>query len=305
MVRIFVGQNNYALKKELGGIKAKFTDKYGDLALEMIDGEETPFEQIKSAVESVPFLAEKKLVIVHSLSQNKDAAEKIEALAESAESGNDLIIVEPKPDKRSSYYKYLAKNTELIEFNELDERELANWLAKEASDRGAKLSFTDAYYLVQRVGSNQELASNELNKLIDYGEGISRENIDSLTEASPQTTIFNLLDSAFSGNLEQAMDIYDEQRTQGEEPLKIFGMIIWQMHLVALVDSAKNQSDAEIMKASGLKPFTLNKSKSIARRMGRKQIKKVLSEMVELDKMLKTTPVDADDALKSLIVSIS
>lgn len=305
MVKVLVGQNNYALRRELGRIKADFIKKYGDLAIETIDGEDASYEQIKSAVESVPFLAEKKLVIIYGLSQNKDAAEKIEPLAEAAESGNDLVIVEPKPDKRGSYYKHLKKNTDVVEFNELDERQLADWLAKEAEKNGLKISFGDAYYLVQRVGSNQELVSNELKKLIDYGEGLSKETIDKLTEASPQTTIFNLLDSAFSGNLEQAMSIYDEQRTQGEEPLKIFGMLIWQMHLVALVDSARNQPDAEIMKASGLKPFTLNKSKSIARKMGRERIKKVLSEMVELDKMLKTTSVNADDALKNLLVSIS
>ena len=93
-----------------------------------------------------------------------------------------------------------------------------------------------------------------------------------MTEASPQSNVFNLLDSAFSGNLKEALEIYDEQRTQGEEPLKIFGMLVWQMHLVALVGSAKGQSDSEIMQSSGLKPFTLNKSKSIARRLGRERI---------------------------------
>jgi DNA polymerase-3 subunit delta len=302
MVRVFCGANSYMLKQELNKVKTDFIKKYGELSVEVIDGEEASYEQIKDAVNSVPFLAEKKLVIIHGLGQNKAAAEKIEELAEAA---NELTIVEPKPDKRSAYYKFLKKNAEVIEFSEPDEHALARWLVEEAGQKGAKLGLGDANYLIQRVGLNQQHLNNELNKLIDFGQGISRETIDRLTEASPQTTIFNLLDSAFSGNMAKAMDIYEEQRTQGEEPLKIFGLLVWQMHLVALVDSAKGRSDSEIMNVSGLKPFTLNKSRSIARRMGRERIRKILSEMVETDRMLKFTSVDADEALKSLLVSIS
>jgi DNA polymerase-3 subunit delta len=305
MARTFTGPNNFALKQALRGAKAEFVKKHGDLAVEAIDAEESDYNQIISAVESMPFLAEKKLVIVYSLGAVKDIAEKIERLIEATAKSNELIIVERKPDKRSAYYKYLKASTDLSEFKELDERELANWAANETKKSGVKLGFGDAYYLVQRVGTDQELVSGELRKLIDYGKGISKDNIDLLTEASPQTNIFNLLDSAFSGNYKKAMSIYDEQRLQGGEPLKIFGMIIWQMHLVALVESAGDRTDAEIMKTSGLKPYTLNKSRLIARRMGKEKIQNILNELVKLDRQLKTTSVDIDDALKNLLLTIS
>lgn len=303
--KVLTGPNSFALKQALNEIKAEFVRQHGDLAVEVIDGEEASYEQIISALESVAFLVEKKLVIVQALSSNKEAVEKIEKLIEAAQTGNDLVIVETKLDKRGAYYKYLKKDTDLNEFTELDERELANWLVEEAKARDAKLNFGDAYYLVQRIGANQRVASNELKKLIDYDKQISRSSIDLLTEASPQTNIFNLLDSAFSGDNKKLLKIYDEQRTQGEEPLKIFAMLTWQLHLVALVEAAGDRTDNEIMQASGLKPFTLNKSKSIARRMGRQKIKMTLQRLTQLDKQLKTTSVDADDALKNLLLSIS
>ena len=305
MARVFTGPNNFVLKRTLKEVKSEFIAKYGELAVEVIDGEEADYGQIISAVESVPFLAAQKLVIVYNLSANKEAAEKIEQLVKAANESNELLVIELKMDKRSVYYKYLKKNAELSEFRELDERELASWLMNEAKDKDAKLSSSDAYYLVQRIGTGQEAASNELNKLIDYGNNISRETIDLLSEANPQTNVFNLLDSAFSGENDRTLRLYDEQRVRGEEPLKIFAMLIWQMHLVAMVEAAGDRSDAEIMRASGLKPFTLNKSKSIARRMGREKIKSTLSHLTRLDKQLKTTSVDADDALKNLLLTIS
>lgn len=303
-MRVFAGPNNFVLKRELDDTKSEFVAEHGDLALEVIDAEEAGFGRLLSAVESVPFLSDKKMVIVYKLGALKEAGERVEELADIA--GNtELIIVEQKPDRRSSYYKFLKKNTDMAEFSEPDERELGEWLVKEAEKAGAKLSQRDAYYLVQRVGGNQESTYNELKKLIDYGKDISKETIDELTEASPQTSIFNLLDAAFAGNSKKAMAIYDEQRIQGEEPLKILGMIVWQVHLVAMVESAGKLSDKDIMSASGLKPFTLNKSRSIARRMGRKGIKDILDRLLKLDRQLKTTMVDADDALKNLLATIS
>lgn len=305
MIRVLTGPNNYALKQALKSAKDNFIQKYGDLSLEVIDGDESSYEHLMMAVESVPFLAPKKMLIIYGLGNIKEAAENLDTLLGAASEDDELIIVEPKPDKRSSYFKNLKKNTELTEFKEPDENELANWLVKEASNRGAKLSSADAAYLSQRIGGGQERAANELNKLIDYGADISKETIDSLTEASPQTSVFNLLDSAFSGNAKKAMLIYDEQRIQGEEPIRILAMLIWQMHLVAMVDAAEGRTDQEIMNTSGLKPFTLNKSKSIARRMGRRRISEALSSLVELDTRLKSTSIDADDALKDLLISIS
>lgn len=305
MVRTFTGPNTYALKKTLHDIKNEFTKKYGELSLEIIDGEETVYEQAIAAVESVPFLAEKKLVVANNLGLMKGIEDKIAQLVESAKNANELIIVEQKLDKRGAYYKYLKSNTDLKELKDLDERELANWLVEQANNSRAKLGFSDAYYLVQRVGTNQEAVSKELRKLIDYDRQITRKNIDLLTEASPQSSIFNILDSAFGGDSKKALDIYDQQRLLGVEPLNIFGMVVWQMHQVALASAAGNRTDPEIMQSSGMKPFVLGKSKAIASRMGREKIKNTLSKLVELDKMLKTTSVDADEALKSLLLSIA
>lgn len=304
MVRTFTGPNGFALKQAVNKIKSDFTGEYGDLAVEIIDGDEAEFIHIKSALESVPFLASKKLVIVQNLGAVKEAVERIEELTESANETTELIIVESKPDKRGSYYKYLKKHTDLTEFKELDDRELANWLTGEAKKMDAQLNSADAYYLVQRVGNNQRLIYRELQKLVNYNSRISRQTIDLLTEASPQTSIFNLLDSAFAGEKQKTIQLYEEQRLQKVEPLNILGMIIWQMHSVALLDAAGERSDAEIMQVSGLKPFTLNKSRSIARRLGSNKVKTTLNKLSELDKQLKTTAVDPDEALKNFLISL-
>ncbi len=81
--------------------------EHGALAVERLDGEEASYEQIIGAVESLPFLAEKKMVIVQDLSANKQAVEALEQIINLAGDTTDLVVVEPHPDKRAAYYKQL------------------------------------------------------------------------------------------------------------------------------------------------------------------------------------------------------
>jgi DNA polymerase-3 subunit delta len=206
------GSNSFALHARLGEFVGEFLKKHSDLALERIDGEEAEAQAILDAVQSMPFLAERKMVIVRSLGFNKQAAEQIEQIISSTGDTTDLIIHEPITDKRTAYYKSLKSKTQLEEFNELDIPALANWLVSEAKGIDASLSLNDAKFLVERVGTNQALLSNELEKLSIYATNITRENIELLTEPTPQSKIFDLLDAAFGSNKSRALELYEEQR---------------------------------------------------------------------------------------------
>ncbi len=304
MVVTLSGSNGFGLRRELGRIVEAFVAEHGELAVEKFDGEEATYEHMLAAIESVSFLSPKKLVIIRELSTNKPAVEQVDTLLDAVTDSVNVIFVEPKPDKRSVYYKTLKKRTELQECNELDERGLAQWLVSEAKSRGATLSSSDAFYLVTRMGANQQLLDNELTKLVAYNPVITRDTINLLTEASPQGTIFNLLDTAFGGDTKRALSLYAAQRAQKVEPQAILAMIVWQMHIVALVHAAGQKSTDEIAGDTKISPFVLGKSKNIASKLTKKEVIKLLENLCELDAKLKSQTMDADEALKNLLISL-
>ncbi len=162
----------------------------------------------------------------------------------------------------------------------------------------------DAGYLIERLGLNQQLLSSELAKLLTYSPKINRTSIDLLTEPTPQSTIFQLLDAAFAGNAKKALKIYQEQRAGKTEPLAIIGMLAWQLHVVALIVSAGQRSDAEIAKEAKLSPFVVRKSRHIARELALSRVTQLISQLLDLDLHIKTTSTDADDALQAYILTI-
>ena len=304
MVISLTGSNSFLLRRRLDELTNSFVAEQGELALERIEAESVDLQAILDAIQSLPFLAARKMLVVRDLSANKPAAEAIEQIISSVEDSTDLIIYEPAPDKRTSYFKVLKSKTELEEFNELDTRSLANWLADEAKKQGGQLGLADANYLVERIGANQQMLASELGKLLTYDPQVTRANIDLLTEPTPQGKIFELLDAAFGGNKKRALKLYEEQRAQRVEPQAILAMIAWQLQLLALAKYSKDKPATTVAKDAGLNPYPVTKAKNLAAKISKNELNKMVDEALDIDWRGKTTAIDLDEALKTYITTL-
>jgi len=304
MIVTLAGNNSYLLRRRLDELIAEFVNKQGELALERIDATETDLQAILDAVQSLPFLSKRKMVVLRDLSANKPAAEAIEQIINSISNTTDAVFYEPVTDKRTTFYKILKQKTKFEEFDELAPRELPKWLVNEAKKTGAQLSLTEANYLVERLGPNQTMLASELQKLITYNPEITRENIDLLTDPTPQGRIFDLLDAAFGGDKKRALKLYEEQRAQRVEPQAILAMVAWQLQLLALVKHSGNRLAADVAREAGLNPYPVTKAKNLAAKITESELNKMVDEALDIDWRSKTTSIDLDEALKTYITTL-
>lgn len=304
MIITLAGANSYSLKKRLNELVTKFVSEHGELAIERFEAEEVEPQAIVEALQSLPFLATKKMVVVRDPSKNKNTVEQIEQIISSTSNDVDLVFVDPEVDRRTNYFRVLKARTQLEEFNELDSSSLAKWLTAEAKNRGGELSFADAIYMVERLGTNQSLLSNELDKLLIYEPEITRATIDLLTSPNPQSRIFELLDAAFGGKKQKALELYEDQRAQRVEPQAILAMLAWQLQQIATAKYSGGKSAGEIAKDSGMKEYPITKAMSLAAKIEEEKLKKLISEALEIDLKAKTSSLDMDEALKTYITTL-
>lgn len=304
MIITLTGENAFLRDKDLRSIVDTFVQEHGDLALEKLDGEEASFERLQESLQSLPFLASKKLVVLRSPGSNKQFAENAGNLFKELPEITDVVVVEPKLDKRLAYYKFLKKSTDFREFPELDARGMATFAQEEAKRHGATITAQAAQYLVERIGLNQQAIASELQKLVLFNLAVTQDSIDTLTEASPQSKVFDLIDAAFAGNHARALGLYAEQRQQKVEPQAIMGMLAWQLHVLALVKFAGDKSNDALAKEAKISPFVVNKTAAIARRMSQQQVKDLVQRAVVLDYTSKTKSYDLDEALQDYILQI-
>jgi DNA polymerase III subunit delta len=301
MITSLVGENGFLLRTALKKRVSVFSAEYDEFGLQKLDGDEASYDQIQEAVQSLPFLAAKKLVVLENPSVNKQFLEKYETLFADMPNITDVVIVEPSVDKRTSYYKWLKKSTEFEEFKTPSENELTAWAVKYAKEQGGVLSPSDARYLVQRVGSSQEGLAHEIEKLVLYSEKIDKTTIDTLTELSPQSKIFDLLDAAFSGNKTRAISLYEEQRAQKVQPQEIIAMMGWQLRQVALAKTAESH---DLVREGKVSPYGADKAKRIASRIPFETLKTQIRDLTLIDATSKQAPIDLDEALQNYIVNL-
>ena len=304
MITTLTGDNEYLIQNFVHEKQRDYLEQYGEMAIERIDCEEVESERISESIQSLPFLVPSKLVILRNPGQNKKFTEVIEKVLDGIPEVVEVIIIEPKPDKRSIYYKTLKSKTDLHELKTLDNDGLAKWLITEAKNRGGSIALADARLLVDRIGTKQMQLSNELDKLLAYDSNINKVSIEKLTSVSPQSTIFELIEASINGQTERAIKLYEEQRKQKVEPQQIIAMLAWQLHVLAVVKAAGDRSSQQIASEAKLNPYVVTKTQRFARQLSFQDVKQWIGELFELDNRIKQTSVDVDQELQGFIMSL-
>lgn len=305
MITTVTGANDFARNQAVKEAVHAFIAEHGDFGLERLDGEEASFEQMRSSAESMPFLTPRKLVVLREPSKQKQFSEQIDSFIAACHDAVDVLIIEPKLDKRLAYYKTLKKQTGFCEFPDLDASALARWAVQYATEQGGTLQLPDARQLIERLGVNQQLVQQEVRKLLAYSPAITADSISLLVDRLPQSTVFELLDAAFGGRQARTLALYAEQRALKVEPQAIIAMLVWQLHIVTVIKTAGSRGADEIAKTAKLSPFVVRKSQGLARAVTLSRLRQLVAELLVLDKRLKSEPLSADDAVQAYLLKLS
>lgn len=306
MTYLYYGENIQERDDAIKRVLQEFTAVNGETAVESIDADATELTNLIDAVTTVPFLSPKRLVIMRYLSANKDVAASIEEVLDRTADSTDILFVESRLDARSVYTKTLKKRiTTIKHFETVEGPALVGWVVREASAIGATISPAVAQRLINRVGHNQQLLDNELQKLSLISSDISIQLVESMTHFSPASSVFAMLDAVLKGNIEDASKLYYEQRMQGMEPQAILGMIAWQLHILAIIVAAKGLSADDIAKKAKLNPFVVRKNLAIAQRLSKQKIVSLFDVAIESDLRIKTGKSKPDAEIHVLLLRIA
>lgn len=214
------------------------------------------------------------------------------------------MIVDSKADKRTRLYKELQNRKSITEFRNLQSSELTRWAQEYSQSLKCEIQLADVEYLIERVGEDQNIISNELRKLSVFGN-IDRQLIDTHTEQALKGTVFELLDYTFSGQIDMALKLYSDLIANKVEPLEILGLIAWQIHVFSLVKFSGLDNAQEIAKLTGLHSFVVGKSLKVTKKMSKKTLQEIVNLALDADLKIKTTQVEPSDVVKVLILEFS
>jgi len=282
VITLLCGDNDYELTKKVAQLKADF-----DGVTERYDAAELSSDQLADIFTGQTLFANKRLVILDTPSGNTPLWSGIEGWAKRHDDQTHVVLVEPKPDKRTAAYKWLNKNVDVQEYSKPDDRTVAVWLEAYAAEKGVKLTSAQLRRLVDRAGPDQWELAHAVDKLSLAGE-VNDRWIDDVTQLSPTQNVFALFETVLTGDRTRLASAIETLKAT-EEPYRVLALINTQaLQLAALVygDSNAGKVAADVGAKSA---YPYQKLTTFASRLSKSQAKRMLETLAASDTRLKSS----------------
>lgn len=284
---------------------------------------ETPdFIKLEEASETMPFMAEKRIVDIKGLDLSKEGISKNKSFYKELEhyleniSQDTIVLLRSKTGKffKGSLYKKAEKTSHLVEMTPLDNKQFMNFIVKKLGRSEVRISDTVVRQLMdilaygQRdVETNLYDVENELDKIISVSKNnqVSLEDIQNVYGHDKLGNIFKYTDALCSKTEKVAFDTYFQLRKDKDAGF-IFHMVIRQFRNILNVKILKKQgrSDYEIKKLTGLKDYEFKKIMSIQGKYSMRELKNIFSSLYLVEVNHKSGKGDLDTNMIRLMGDI-
>ena len=299
MISVFVGENSFEVEQKLKQLVAEFGG-----APEKFDGAELEIRQLPDLFMGLSLFSEKRLVIVRGLSANKDVWDVLPDWLGRMSDDIHLVLVEPKPDKRTKSWKALQKVATVQELKPWTERDVntaVRWVSEYAKEQGVELPYKAAQLLVARIGVDQWQLAQTVDKLSVYDE-VTEEIIRGNTEAQSHENVFELFETALKGDVGRVQEMV-ATLSLSDDPYQTFGLLSGQAFQLAVLAVARDGDDAA--KDIGAHPFVLSKLRPYATKLGVRKAGEVVTVFAEADEAMKTTSIDPWLAIEKALLKVA
>jgi DNA polymerase-3 subunit delta len=327
LLYILSGQDDYSIAQALEQIKSGLGDRESlEINTTTLEGQQVTLEQLATACETVPFMTDKRLVIISGLvarfepkggarrkngkrnAKSDDVQPFVNRILNMPQT-TVLVLIEEAVSGTNPLYKEIAPKAAVKTFPMLKDSALTGWVRKRVSELGGTISPGAANLLARLVGSNLWTMSGEVDKLVLYASGrkIEEEDVNKLVGYTQQYSVFNMVDAILEFKAERAGQLLRQQLQSGAAPVYLLTMIARQARMIVLAKEMSRQRlpRAEIqVRLGATSEFVVRKTLEQATRYSLPRLKEIYKKLLDTDLSIKTGRYDQELALYVLVAEL-
>ncbi|NMB67283.1 MAG: DNA polymerase III subunit delta [Chloroflexi bacterium] len=324
--RIFLlfGDDTHAMETFVREMIARMGDPgLAEMNTTRLDGKSASDGDLRTAVGSLPFLCERRLVILTNplaRAQGQEGRERLKALLDYVPPETALVLLVEDQPYRSDWDTlradhWLRKWVQAAGPKALERvcalpsaADMPGWIQKEVRKQGGNFTPDAARALAAAIETNTELAAQEIAKLLTYADGrtVEAADVDLLCAPVGQGNIFDLVDAAAEGRTAAALR---ELHTllEFQDAAMVFGMLVRQYRLLiqARVVADEGGGAAQIGKRLNQKDFVSNKLARQVRRYSLDDLREIYRRLLQLDEDSKSGQGDLITGLDTFVAGLS
>ncbi len=273
-----------------------------------------------AAAETLPFLSDRRFIEIRECallstgkSKEYDENSAVKRLEEYLGQLPDTVCmvfyVRGKASSTKKFYQVLKKKAQIVSFDPLEDRELAQWIARELGRDGKKISLAACQRLWFSAGRDLTLLKNEIGKLIAYAgerEEITEEDLEAICVKSTEYRVYDMADTLLSGQGQRALDMLSALLRDGEERLMLLSLLGRQCRQLRYVKAmaAQGAQPADMAARLGMPPFVVKKNLNLARQYTMKQLSDMARLCLETEYQAKSGQIMDAGSLERVMLEI-
>ena len=312
MVYVLYGKISYLIQKQIKNIINE--NKIDDINVVKYDLEQDTLSKIINEANSVSLFSEKKIILVHNsyiftgttkriIDQNTT---ELEDYLNNINEDTILIFIvnSEKLDERKKITKLAKKNGYIKEYNDVDTVSIVKDLFDDY------IITTDLIkYLIERVGDNIPLLSNEISKIKTYknnDKNITKEDITNLCTKNLEVNNFKLIDYIIQKDKKNSLDLYYERLKLNEEPIAIIVALANQIRIMYQVKELylNGYTENKIASILNIHPYRVKLAANNSKKYDKDLLLKYLYDLSSLDIKIKTGEIAKELALELFILNL-
>lgn len=276
------------------------------------------FERIYNACETLPFMNDKKIILVEDIDLSKtlsasvksELEKMIEYLPQIAETSILLFVFRGKKAYRSKFVKHIEKLGDHISFHKLTAPALREFISQRLTNVHYQREFLDyfidrSYYLDKNHDKNLYDIVNALDQL----KGNAKNNILKLSDidnlaGNYEKNIFKLMDSFSQRDIPLSLQYLYDLNREKDESYRIFFMLVRQIRNLLYVKEFNRrkypvESATEI---SGISKYEFQKISKFIRFWSYKDLMRNLHLAYKVEVILKSTSQDTRQTVENFLI---
>lgn len=295
--------------------------------VEMIDFnldilEETTLENLTFSIETMPFMEDKKIVIVKNFElfkskrnnfSKKDETYLLDYIKNISEYTVLVFVFYGDIDHNNIFLKELKKEAVVFKCDKPSDTDLFKWVKKRFNQNEVHIDIPQITYFIENSGYREknttktlEDLSNEINKIcsnVGKNNKVTNNDIDNLSQRKIENDIFKLVDAIGNKKGNKVLKILNDMLDEGEEILRILPMIYRQFIMIIKIKdlNEKKYSYKEISKKCNIKEFMVSKIIKQEKNFSYDLVIKILNDISDIDYKIKTSYSNSKLLLETFI----
>ena len=308
-IYLLYGEERYLRRQYRQKLQAALCSDGDTMNVHFYSGKDIPVGEIIDLAETLPFLAERRVIFISDSGLFKSGGEKLAEYLSSPCESTYFVFTESEVDKRSKLFKTVQSKGYAADFTVQDENTLKRWIAGTLGRDGKKITENTVQLIISKTGTDMDNIQMELEKLVCYcmdRDVVTDADVEAVCTTRISNHIFDMINAIADRKQKAALELYYDLLALKEPPMRILFLIARQcnMLLQAKEMKLKGHDNRTIGSKLGVPPFIAQKILNQASKFKTSTLRSAVQQCVEAESAVKTGRMNDMMSVEILIMSV-